>query len=178
MFYMRRVAFVITVLVFREYLWAQLAVQNFLSLAMSIYLQWFKPLESNFANNIETFNEVTTIVLTYFLLCFSDFVPEPETRSELGIHYNNTTFLNMAVHLYIMLRGSFLAVRLSCRKRRYNKLVKKAQENKEKALEDGKYLAQVKTTMENTNVVAKVKKTKKKKSARRTSEKKLPSIPE
>ena len=142
---------------------------------MSIYLQWFRPLESDFANNIETFNEVTTLVLTYFLFCFSDFVPDPETRGALGIQYNNTTFLNIAVHLYIMLRGSFVAVRLSCRKRRHNKLVKKAQTNKKKTIEDTKYLSRVEATM-NENVRTETKK--KKRNVSRRGKKKLPSISE
>ena len=76
LFFVRRVGFVLLVLHVRETLWAQLAAQNFVSLGMVIYLQWYKPFEQNFNNNIETFNEATALVMTYFLLCFTDFVPE------------------------------------------------------------------------------------------------------
>ena len=77
---MRRVAFIVNALIFRKNLWPQLAIQNFISLFMCMYLQWYRPFATKFTNNIETFNEVTILVLTYFLFCFTDFVPESETR--------------------------------------------------------------------------------------------------
>ena len=74
---------------------------------MCIYLQWYRPFASNFVNNIETFNECTILVLTYFLFCFSDFVPDPETRSNLGFYYISTSFFNMLVNMFIMMKDSF-----------------------------------------------------------------------
>lgn len=38
MFYLRRVVFIVVVLVFREIIWAQLATQNFIALAMCIHI--------------------------------------------------------------------------------------------------------------------------------------------
>ena len=116
MFFVRRLIFVIFVIVLKDYLWGQLAMQNFVSLGMVIFLQLYKPLESNFANNIETFNEATVILMTYFLMCFTDFVPDAETRSELGNYYNGVSLGNIVVHMLIMLGGSLLAVRLRCRR--------------------------------------------------------------
>lgn len=116
-FFMRRASFVFTVLVIRESLFTQLASQNFISLLMLIYLQWYKPLDSKFSNNIETFNEGTIISLTYFLFCFTDFVPDPATRDGLGNYYNYVGLANIAVHLFIMLASSFVSIRLSIRKR-------------------------------------------------------------
>ena len=43
MFCARRVAFVLLVLRFNQTLWVQLAVQNFVSLLLCIYLQWYRP---------------------------------------------------------------------------------------------------------------------------------------
>ena len=68
---------------------------------------------------METFNELTALVLTYFLFCFTDFVPEPGTRSDLGSYYNYVSFSNIGVHLSIMLFSSFIKIRLSCRKCRH-----------------------------------------------------------
>ena len=116
MFFMRRVAFVVLVIKVRETLWVQLAVQNFLSLGLCIYLQWYKPFESKFNNSMETFNEVTAIVLTYFLFCFTDYVPEAVTRYDLGHYYNVVTFINIAVHVFFMLVKSFHRIKLSCKK--------------------------------------------------------------
>ena len=121
MFFLRRVAFVILVICFRETLWVQLAVQTFISVGLCIYLQWYKPFESKFNNTIETFNEATAVVLTYFLFCFSDFVPEAATRSELGYYYNAVTFSNIAVHIVFMLVNDFHKIKLSFKKRCYKK---------------------------------------------------------
>ena len=48
---------------------------------MIIFLQWVRPYETNFATNLETFNEVLNMFTFYLLMCFSDFVGEAETRS-------------------------------------------------------------------------------------------------
>ena len=60
---------------------------------------------------------MTVLILTYFLLCFTDFVLEPEMRNDLGGYYNYITFMNIAVHMFIMFRSSFVALRLKIRKR-------------------------------------------------------------
>ena len=109
----------------------QLAVQNFVSLLIVIYLQWYMPFESHFMNNIETFNELTALVLTYFLFCFTDFVPEPETRNDLGAYYNYVSFANIGVHISTMLYDSFQKIKLSCKRRYYARKAKKALEEEE-----------------------------------------------
>ena len=91
---------------------------------MIIYLQWYRPFEEKAMNKIETFNEVTIVILTYFLFCFTDFVPEAQTRHGLGAYYSGVTLLNIAVHMIIMLRHSYRSVRLYCLKRKYTKNMK------------------------------------------------------
>ena len=132
MFYVRRVAFTITVILFRYNIWAQLAVQTFLALWISIYLQWYRPFDdqANSLNRLETFNEVTLMVLTYYLYCFTGFGPDPYVKNELGFAYNATSMLSIATHLFIMVRGNFMSIRLTCKKRKYAKMVKEAQEKR------------------------------------------------
>ena len=45
------------------------------SFGMIIYLIKFKPLKES--NGVEIFNEVTILLLSYLLLCFTDSVPDP-----------------------------------------------------------------------------------------------------
>ena len=118
-FFMKRVSFIISVLLLKELIWGQLAIQTFISLGMCMFLQWFRPLESEFANNIETFNDITVLVLTYFLFCFTDFVPDAEMKSKMGLYYICIGLGNMATHLFIMFGSSFIACRLSCKKKRH-----------------------------------------------------------
>ena len=48
------------------------------------------------------YDEVTTIVLLYTLLLFTDFVPYAVTRHNIGYFYISICGLNMVVHLTIM----------------------------------------------------------------------------
>ena len=73
---------------------------------------------------METFNEVTALGLTYFLFCFSDFVPDAVARSDLGYYYAALTCLNIAVHLCFMICSTFITLRLHCRRRRFNNALK------------------------------------------------------
>ena len=100
----RRAIFIFSVIVSPEFLWMQLFAQFCISVAMVIYLVWWKPLNSHFANIMETFNEITCIVLMYHLQLFSDFVPSAETRSKLGTSFLIVFILNVSVHLFFMLR--------------------------------------------------------------------------
>jgi len=101
-FFLRRIAFVISVVTLKDCLWGQIATQNFIALFMVIFLQWFKPLDSKFSNNMETFNECTCLALTYILICFSDFVPEPEMRHYMGNYYIALTLGNIGIHLLFL----------------------------------------------------------------------------
>ena len=81
LFVARRIIFALSAVYLVDFLWAQLAIQTYVSIGMLVYLNTCKPLESLLAQNMEILNELTAIVLTYGLLCFTDFVPSEETRS-------------------------------------------------------------------------------------------------
>ena len=117
MLIVRRVLFVITVISARDYLFFQLATQNFTALGMVIFLQWYLPLESKFASHVETFNEFTMLMLTYLLMCFTDFVPDAHMRSDVGLAYVSVNFSNIGFHVFIMLGTSLLQVKTNCRRK-------------------------------------------------------------
>ena len=121
MLIVRRVTFVITVIFARDHLFFQLAAQNFTALGMMIFLQWYKPLDSKQAVNVETFNECTMLLLTYHLICFTDFVPDPAMRSDLGLSYIYTNFTNIGFHVVLMLGTSISGVKTNCRRKMLRK---------------------------------------------------------
>lgn len=45
------------------------------------------------------FNECTTLMVLYMLLCFSDFVPEAKVRSNLGLVFVGIVSGNVCVHI-------------------------------------------------------------------------------
>ena len=88
---------------------------------MVIYLQWFIPIATRFANNLETFNEVTLLLLTYLAWCFSDFVSQPETRNDLGFWFIGISLGNICVHISIMLFDSLKKIIQRCKGRQARK---------------------------------------------------------
>jgi len=69
---------------------------------MLIYVALYRPMASKFANNMETFNEVTNVILMYHMQCFSEFVSDAQMRSNIGISFIIFMSLNLAVHLYFL----------------------------------------------------------------------------
>jgi len=98
-FFARRLIFVLSVIYLQDFLWAQLAIQTMISVFIVQYLLLFWPLESAFAVKMEVMNECTIVLMSYGQMCFTDFVPEPETRSLIGLYYIGVTVANVLVHL-------------------------------------------------------------------------------
>ena len=74
---------------------------------MIIFLQWHRPLESNFITNIETFNEVITLNTLYLMMCFSDFIPDPVIRAQCGKAYIALIIFYALVHFYFLFSDAF-----------------------------------------------------------------------
>ena len=103
-----------------EFLWGQVAVQLMVSVSMMILLQWARPLDSALANNMETFNEVATLLVLYLLMCFSDFVASPETRNDCGKVFIALVAIYAIVHFAVLFSDIYTKIRLSIRKKYYN----------------------------------------------------------
>ena len=105
---------------------------------MVIFLTYFEPMESRFTNRMEVFNECTCIVLMYHIMCFSDFVPNPATRSSIGISFIVTIFSNVFVHLYFMFKDNFVRIKQKvmrkCCYERWKKNALKLQRKKREAM--------------------------------------------
>mmetsp|Transcript_12163 Transcript_12163/g.15528 ORF Transcript_12163/g.15528 Transcript_12163/m.15528 type:complete len:172 (+) Transcript_12163:633-1148(+) len=84
LYFSRRMSLCISLVFMDTFFWGQIAMQFFFSSATIIFLLWFRPLDSSLALKVEIMNEVTNLLLQYMLLCFTDFVPEAETREQVG----------------------------------------------------------------------------------------------
>ena len=91
-----------TLVFWQDFLWGQVAIQFATSLALLMILQLGQPMESRFANNMETFNEVITLCILYLLMTFSDFVPDPQTRNESGKAFIAVVCVYGAVHFWFL----------------------------------------------------------------------------
>ena len=93
-----------------SFLWGQLAIQISFSIFMIIYLPWHRPLESKFATFMEVMNEETILILTYLLMCFTDFVPDVTTRGYIGYYSMAMVCLHLGVCFFFMLKSSYKGV--------------------------------------------------------------------
>ena len=101
--FVRRIIFAATIVFWYDFFWGQIACQFAVSTIMIIFLQWFRPLDTKFANKIETFNEVSNVVTFYILMCFSDYVGKADTRSTCGVYFIVYMSLFIAVHKFLRL---------------------------------------------------------------------------
>ena len=90
------------------------------STLMIIILQWFNPLKSRLAVNMETFNEYTTLIIIILFMCMTDFVLDLNMRHTLGKVYIVVVCVFGLVHIGPMLWRSVKRLQLSL-KRRYNR---------------------------------------------------------
>ena len=99
-FFAKRLIFISFLVTANYYLWVQVAILNFTTLASIVYMLWFRPLNSTL---VEVLNDYTLLVLTYFLWCFTDIIKEPETRYELGYVFIIIFLGNLAFHMILMI---------------------------------------------------------------------------
>lgn len=116
-FFCRRIAFTLTVFLIRDNLIVQLGSHFGFSIAMTLNLLIVKPYATPFANRMEVFNECTIIMLSYWLLCFTDLVPDPWTQYIIGWPYVAVFLVNITVHTTLLTYSSGIQIRLRCRRR-------------------------------------------------------------
>ncbi len=103
---------------------AQLFVQFFCCLLMLLFFTDVNPMNQPFLNKMEIFNELTLLILSYFLFFFTDFVPSVYMRYTLGWAFIFITVLNIAVNWGALFYKVFLAIKDIVRKLIYNYRVK------------------------------------------------------
>ena len=69
---------------------------------MIILIGWHRPLDSNFANNMELLNELTTLWILYTVMCFSDFVGDPVMRNLVGWAFISILGVFLSIHLMFL----------------------------------------------------------------------------
>lgn len=73
---------------------------------------------------MEIFNECTIIMVTYGLITFTEYVPEPETRYRIGWYYIGTALGNVLVHLSFLTYDTGKITINKCRNKYFKTTVK------------------------------------------------------
>ena len=121
-FFYRRFIFTCSVIIFRKDIFALIIIQMGLIQIQLVVLHFLRVFESKAALWKQTQDECTYLLLLYVLLCFTDFVPDPELRNKLGIVYITIMFTNIGTHLVSLIRftlSSFLRSLKRCFVRRH-----------------------------------------------------------
>ena len=74
-----------------------------ISLFQLAVLHILRPLESKIELKIKTFDECIYLVLINLLICFTDYIPDPEYRNKVGIAYISVMLSSIGFHLMIVL---------------------------------------------------------------------------
>ena len=97
----RRLLIVIIIVLMPRISWCQVQLIINLNTAAMLYQGWYTPYKSLEFNNKELTNEGFIQLNTYFLIVFSDFVIEAETRYLMG--WCNIGFLSLFVLVNLLL---------------------------------------------------------------------------
>lgn len=72
---------------------------------MIVCVGHLRPFESLTQVYIELYNEFSTLILVYHLMCFTNFVPDVDTREVVGSSMIYTTMFNLSVNLLIIAKS-------------------------------------------------------------------------
>ena len=114
---MRRIALTFVVIIMAENLFVQLFAMMFIILLNFWYLASYSPFKEPLMQRLEMFNELTTLALLYNLMCFSA-ANNGSVDSESTFDLSFLCFFcgNLCVHLYFLLRNTYMATKLKCKK--------------------------------------------------------------
>jgi len=82
-------------------------------------------MDSLVLNRMEILGELTNLMLMYHLLCFTDFVLDPELRYSIGYSFVFVMLLYIAINLFLMLRGTLTKAKANLAKKCMKKEKKK-----------------------------------------------------
>ena len=81
------------------------------------YLANYAPFEEPLMQKLEILNELTTLALLYNLMCFSaGNNGSVDSESTFDISFLSFFCGNLCVHLYFLLRNTYMAIKLKCKK--------------------------------------------------------------
>ena len=81
----------------------QINCQLVSSLAMMSYVTWVRPYESKLQNSTEIINEITVLLSSYHLFCFTEWVYDVDRRLEIGWSLVGFIVFNVIVNVVIFL---------------------------------------------------------------------------
>lgn len=102
-FMARRAAFVLVCFNIGTIPGVQLIVVNLINLVSCLYYGGVQPFETRFRRNLDFFNEYCILIITWHMMCFTDFILEMETQWLVGWSMIACISFNALVNIIIIL---------------------------------------------------------------------------
>ena len=123
-FYLRRLLIVVSLMWFQGFLVVQFFIYIKLLIVNVILLLYIKPYTTKGQNLMETINEVVAMLIMYHMFMFTDFVPDPTTRFQLGFSCIVFIAVHLLMNLSVIIVGSIKHTKNRCRVRQALKKAK------------------------------------------------------
>ena len=120
-FTFRRLVLAILIVVIPHYSWLQTQLIIFICSLEIIFIGSIRPFLLPFVNNLELVNEVCVLGNTYFLIIYSDFVPEPEIRYGIGWVNISLLVLMILINLSVIIIKQIVNGKHWCKIRKLKK---------------------------------------------------------
>ena len=115
-FFYRRLIFISSMILLRKNIFALILIQIGMIQFQLGVLHLLRTFDSRASLWKQTQDECTYLLLIYVLMCFTDFVPDPEQRSNLGIVYIIIMLSNIGLHLITLIRSTISSIVLNIKR--------------------------------------------------------------
>ena len=129
LFYFRRIFLVIAVIYFPEYMIWQFMSQIYISVAAIIFIGYYYPYESRFANHMHMFTEVCTIFVLYLVTTFTEFT-SIKARNSCGLAFIAIISIYLLVNIFFLMRDPCLKLKRTCKDKCIKKQFSQKKEEK------------------------------------------------
>ena len=124
-FMIRRFVYALIIVALSNSSYFQIQIVVFKSSLVMAFQGQVKPYTTSSQNNLELINEILTLICTYGLIIFTDFVPEANARYNSGWVLIGLTLLilviNMIVLFYLSISGLWRKGKIRLKKYKYSK---------------------------------------------------------
>ena len=72
---------------------------------------YIKARNTKFDQRMDIFNEIKLIVVMYHMILFTDFVPDPETRYQIGFSCAGALIIGTAVNMFMLFVSPIILIR-------------------------------------------------------------------
>lgn len=115
-FIVRRILFMVAAFMLIQYVILQTGMMLVITLVAVVYILHTAPFESPLMNKLEVMNECATLILIYFLICFTEITDSTADKYQIGFLFVGGTILCISIHLYFIISDILGSLITSCKK--------------------------------------------------------------